>query len=87
MTTQIAVKLSDELVDAVDRLVAEGHFASRSAAVRSGLDHITRRAREERLERAFADGFRRIPEEPGELQDARRLAVDAIEDEPWEPWW
>ena len=87
MTIQIAVKLSDEVVAAIDELVAAGRFDSRSAVVRAGLDLVTRQARSERINQAFADGFRRMPERPEELHDARRLALDAINDEPWEKWW
>ncbi|CAN5915311.1 hypothetical protein BH23ACT10_BH23ACT10_06180 [soil metagenome] len=87
MTTQIAVKLSDALVAAVDVLVAEGRFASRSEAVRAGLDHIVATASSDRIDRAFVEGFRRVPERPEELREARRLALEAIADEPWEKWW
>ena len=87
MTTQIAVKLPDEVVHAIDHLVTTGRFASRSDAVRRGLDHVVREANAERIDRAFADGFARFPEHPEELADAERLAIESIEDEPWEKWW
>ncbi len=87
MTTQIAVKLPDAVVATIDDLVAQGRFDSRSAAVRAGLDMVTRHARDDAIDRAVTDGFRRFPESPQELRDAHRLAIDAIEEEPWEPWW
>ena len=87
MTVQIAVKLSESLIGAVDALVADGRFASRSEAVRRGLDHVVAQARADRIDRAFADGFQRVPERPEELRDARRLAIEAIADEPWDTWW
>ena len=87
MTVQIAVKLSEELLAAVDSLVAEGRFDSRSAVVRAGLRMVMDQARAEQIDRAFIDGFRRMPERPEELREARRLAIEAIEDEPWEKWW
>jgi len=87
MKTQIALKLPEELVSAVDRLVEEGRFESRSDAVRTGIALVVRQADRERIDRGFADGFARAPESVGELADARRLAIEAIEDEPWEPWW
>lgn len=46
-----------------------------------------RQTRDEDIDRAFVDGFRQHPERPHELDDARRLAVEPIEDEPWERWW
>lgn len=87
MSTQIAVKLPEATLAVVDRLVAEGRFDSRSQAVRAGLDRILREARSAELDRAFAAGFARHPERDDELEDARRLAIDAIADEPWKPWW
>jgi len=87
MTHQIAVKIPDDVLEAVDRLVADGRFPSRSGAVRAGLDMLVRQADRELIDRAFADGFRRRPEGSDELAEARRLAIEAIEDEPWERWW
>lgn len=87
MTTQVAVKLPDRLIAELDELVAEGVFASRSHAVRYGLEAVVRQQQRELIDRGFADGFRRHPDTEDELADATRMAVDAIEDEPWEPWW
>jgi Arc/MetJ-type ribon-helix-helix transcriptional regulator len=87
MTTQIALKLPDELVAEIDELIAEGAFANRSDAVRHGIEALVRRHERERVDRAFAEGFQRHPEGEDELADATRLAVDAINDEPWERWW
>jgi hypothetical protein len=39
-----------------------------------------------RIDDAFAAGFTRVPEGDAELRDAMRLAIEAIEEEPWEPW-
>jgi len=87
MPKQIAVKIPDEMLDAVDDLVAAGRFSSRSGAVRAGLSIVVRRAERGVVDQAFTNGFRRHPDTPEELADARRLGVDAIEDEPWERWW
>lgn len=87
MSTQIAVKIPDTVLATIDDLVARGRYPSRSAAVRAGLEMVARQARAEAIDRAFTEGFRRVPEAPDELRDAQRLAIEAIEDEPWEPWW
>ena len=85
--TQIAVKLPEHLVAAVDKLVADGAFASRSAAVRRGIEDMVDRQRRSRIDREFAEGFRHSPDTAQEVADATRLAVDAIDDEPWVKWW
>ncbi|HXH58776.1 ribbon-helix-helix domain-containing protein [Iamia sp.] len=85
MTTQLAIKLPDELVVRLDHLVGEGRFASRSEAVRDGIRRVVRDAERARIDEAFVAGFARHPDDA--LGEATRLAVEAIEDEPWERWW
>jgi Arc/MetJ-type ribon-helix-helix transcriptional regulator len=86
MTTQVAIKLPDELVSRLDHLVGEGRFASRSEAVRDGIRRVVRDAERARIDEAFVAGFARHPDDDA-LGEAERLAVEAIEDEPWERWW
>ena len=87
MTTQIAVKLPDGLLDEIDQLVEQGHVASRSEAVRRGLAVLLERARSEQLDQAFRRGFRAQPQTDEEVEEAWRRGVASIEEEPWEPWW
>jgi Arc/MetJ-type ribon-helix-helix transcriptional regulator len=87
MTVQIAVKLPDELVAGLDDLVRAGRFPSRSNGVRRALEVLLAAEQRRRVEAAFAEGFRRLPDDGSELDEATRLAVEAIEDEPWERWW
>jgi Arc/MetJ-type ribon-helix-helix transcriptional regulator len=85
--TQIAVKLPDALVRELDELVAQGHFPNRSSAVRRAVEAIVAGRRRDIAERAYGDGYAQKPESDAELAEARRLAQQAIEDEPWEKWW
>ena len=85
--TQIAVKLPDTLLQQLDDLVAQGLFPNRSSAIRSAVEAIVVRQRRDALERAYVEGYRRLPESQSELAQATRLAEQAIEDEPWEKWW
>jgi Arc/MetJ-type ribon-helix-helix transcriptional regulator len=85
--TQIAVKLPDDLVKAVDDLVASGRFPSRSSAVRRGLEALVSAQHREELDRRYEQGYRAAPESESEISEAIRLGVQAIHDEPWEKWW
>jgi Arc/MetJ-type ribon-helix-helix transcriptional regulator len=85
--TQIAVKLPDGLVRELDELVAQGLYPSRSSAVRRAVEAIVAEQRRGALERAYAEGYRQVPESESDLAEAERLAHQAIDDEPWEKWW
>lgn len=85
--TQIAVKLPDGLLRELDELVAQGLFSSRSSAVRRAVEIIVSGQRRNALEEAYANGYREVPESESELAEAKRLATQAIDDEPWEKWW
>jgi Arc/MetJ-type ribon-helix-helix transcriptional regulator len=87
MTVQIAVKLPDEIVRTLDQLVASGAFPNRSRAVRHALEAMVQDQERQRIDASFARGFADRPESPEELADATRLAIEAIKDEPWVPWW
>jgi Arc/MetJ-type ribon-helix-helix transcriptional regulator len=87
MTIQIAVKLPDDLVGQIDRLVERGAFDSRSQAVRTGLEAIVADRRRQELDDRYRAAFSRWPETPAEADDATRLAIDSINEELWEPWW
>jgi Arc/MetJ-type ribon-helix-helix transcriptional regulator len=85
--TQIAVKLPDELVAEVDRLVSQGSFASRSQAVRSSIEAMVARRRRDEIDAGYRDAFARVPESEQELADARRLSLESIQEESWDRWW
>jgi Arc/MetJ-type ribon-helix-helix transcriptional regulator len=87
MTIQIAVKLPDDLVGQIDQLVERGGFDSRSQAVRTGLEAIVADRRRQELDDRYRAAFLRSPETTAEADDATRLAIDSINEEPWEPWW
>ncbi len=87
MTTQIAVKLPEATVRRLDALVTDGVFENRSQAVRRALDVLVAAAERAAVDHAFAKGFASHPETPEELAEATRLAIESIEEEPWERWW
>lgn len=64
-----------------------GAFSSRSEAVRAGLALVLAQDRVRAIDRAFAEGYALVPDSEADLAVAGRLAVEAINDEPWEPWW
>jgi Arc/MetJ-type ribon-helix-helix transcriptional regulator len=80
---QLVTRIDDELAAAVDRLIAAGAFASRSDAVRRGLQILVEQHRRVSIASEIVEGYRIRPqteEEVGWSDHATRLM---IADEPW----
>jgi Arc/MetJ-type ribon-helix-helix transcriptional regulator len=80
---QIVTRLDDELAAAVDELVADGVVASRSEAVRIGLERLVDRIRRDRIGAAIANGYREHPQTEEEISWANAATKRMIADEPW----
>ncbi len=82
-TEQIAVRLPEPLLADLDELVKSGAYESRAAAVRAGIEAITKLENQRRTDRAVVDGYKRHP--PTETEEHAALASlrEAILDEPW----
>ena len=82
-TQQVAVRVPSQLLATVDRLVAEGVYASRAAAVRAGLEAIAEAERRRTIDDAVVAGYTRVPPTPAEVEAARASLREAIAEEPW----
>jgi len=80
---QLVTRVEDDLVAAVDELVAAGVVASRSEAVRLGLVRLVERCRRERIAAEIVEGYRRRPQTDGEVGWADDATRRMIADEPW----
>lgn len=68
MSIQIAVRLAEEDLQRLDAAIARGAFASRAAAVRSGLDAVLREEREREIAAAYRRAYAgREPDEDERL--------------------
>jgi Arc/MetJ-type ribon-helix-helix transcriptional regulator len=81
--TQVVTRLDDKLVADLDRLVAEGFIASRSEAVRMGLERLLEERRRRRIGDEIVAGYTRHPETNEELAQAEQATRALVEEEPW----
>jgi Arc/MetJ-type ribon-helix-helix transcriptional regulator len=83
MTVQFVTRVTDVVADAVDGLVREGTFASRSDAVRAGLEILLERERRAAVGRTIVDGYRRVPQDGDDLEWSDAATSAMIAEEPW----
>jgi len=80
---QLVTRIDQQLASDVDDLVRDGVVASRSEAVRMGLEQLIDRHRRQRIGKQITESYRRSPqtvEETTGLDEATRALV---EEEPW----
>lgn len=82
-TTQIAIRVPDDLLEEVDRMVESGSLESRADAVRRGLEHLVALARRQRIDLAIVDGYRRAPPAGSDEVLAEAALRASLLEEPW----
>jgi Arc/MetJ-type ribon-helix-helix transcriptional regulator len=80
---QLVTRVDDRLISRVDELVASGIVASRSEAVRLGLERLVERFRRDRIGAEIADAYRRRPQTDAEVGWADEATRRMIAEEPW----
>ena len=83
MAIQLVTRVPDGVAKAVDDLVEAGVFASRSDAVRAGLEAVVERERRDAIGRAIVDGYRRVPQDGDDLAWSDAASSAMIAEEPW----
>lgn len=79
--SQLVVRIDDDLLDAVDELIALGLFESRSDAARTALFQLVDSERRRRVGEAIVAGYRRRPQDDTLWND--QATVQMICEEPW----
>lgn len=80
---QLVTRVDDDLARAVDDLVAAGIVASRSAAVRLGLERLVDRHRRDQVGARIAAGYGNVPQTDAEVGWADDFSARMIAEEPW----
>jgi Arc/MetJ-type ribon-helix-helix transcriptional regulator len=80
---QFVTRLDDRLVAEVDAMVADGVVATRSEAVRVGLERLVDQHHRTKIGAQIAEGYRRQPQTEEELAGLDEAGRALIEEEPW----
>jgi Arc/MetJ-type ribon-helix-helix transcriptional regulator len=80
---QLVTRIDDQLAQDLDDLVREGVAASRSEAVRMGLEQLIDRHRRRSVGLAIVDAYRREPQTDGETSGLEQATRALVEEEPW----
>lgn len=80
---QFVTRLEDSLANRVESLVAAGVLASRSEAVRLGLERLVDQLEREQIGRQIVEAYKRMPQTEEELAWAGEALEQMLEEEPW----
>ena len=80
---QLVTRLDDRLVEQLDALIADGVVATRSEAVRLGLERLIDEHKRRRVGAQIVEGYRRQPQTDEELTGLDEATRALIEEEPW----
>lgn len=80
---QLVIRVPDEMAGAIDALVEQGEFETRSEVVRAAIETMLDRHRRDEIGRQIIEGYERIPVTDEEMQWAEANAREMIEAEPW----
>jgi len=81
--TTVAFRLADRVLAAVDDLVAQGRYASRTDVVRAALDALIDAHEQADLDRRLVEGYTRMPQTDDEVALAAAATRALIAEEPW----
>jgi Arc/MetJ-type ribon-helix-helix transcriptional regulator len=83
MSIQIAVRIPVPLADRLEALVDSGRFETKADAVRAALEALVEAEHRADVGRRIVEGYRRVPQEEGDVSAAADAATRSVEEEPW----
>lgn len=83
MTTQLALRIPDELSHRLDELVTQGRYGTRTEAVREAIRELLDREERRRIDEAIVAGYRSVPTTAAEERWAEAAGQEMIAEEPW----
>ena len=87
MSTQLAIRLPDDLLRDLDWVIMRLNYDSRAEAMRDALVKLIDQERRREIGEQIAEGYRRMPQTEEEIASAYDSLRQSIDEEPWEKWW
>jgi len=78
----IQVPAEPELIEALDRIAKERGLP-RAEVIRDACKRMLEKVKQDELDRAAAEGYRRIPEDPMDGEAYAIAAAEVLEHEDW----
>jgi Arc/MetJ-type ribon-helix-helix transcriptional regulator len=85
MAQQIAVRIPDEQLQALDHAVERGAFESRADGVRQALGRLLGELRELEIAREYREAYGRQPDDPAVGEAGAELLAEAVRREEDQP--
>ena len=86
MSTQVAVRLDDQLLSGLDWIVARCDFENRAEAIRAALAELVERERNREIDERIVAAYTATPQTPDEAITADLTTWDALDEEDWSDW-
>lgn len=81
MTQQIAIRIPDDQLRALDNAVEAGSFESRADGVRQALTRLLGELREQEIAEEYRQAYTRYPEDPAVGEAGAKLMAEAFKRE------
>jgi len=84
MSTQLALRLTEETLAGLDWLVVRCQFSNRTEAMRVAIEAMIAAERRKEIDEQYAEAYTRLPQTDDELADlAWQNSPDLDEEEDW----
>lgn len=86
MSTQLAIRLTDETLEGLDWVVVRCNYSSRTEAMRAAIEALIAAERRKQIDEQYTEAYTRMPQTDEELADLAWQSHADLDDEDWEEW-
>lgn len=86
MTTQVAIRMTDQLLRDLDWIVIRCDFENRAEAVRAAIEAFAKLERERAIDERITAAYAAVPQTDDEVGWAGSRGFPGMPDEDWSEW-